>query len=186
MTNFFLSSAASAVNPNFNIYEVTTTELLWDILGFPGSFEYIPEGAQIYFNRTDVQDAINAPHIEWAECSAINVFAGNGNDNSPPTALSVLPGVIEKNERTVIGHGGSDYVLIKNGTLIAIQNMTFNGAQGFSEEPSKPFVVEGQGLLGKTHTERGLTYVEIELCGHMQPQFQVRITMCLIEGLEGS
>lgn len=50
-------------------------------------------------------------------------------DRSPPSGLSVLPGVIDKNERTIIGHGLLDYILIKNGSLIAIQNMTFGGAQ---------------------------------------------------------
>ena len=55
-------SAASLVNPAFDIYQILTTPPnLWDVLGFPGSFDYLPEGASIYFNRTDVQKAINAP-----------------------------------------------------------------------------------------------------------------------------
>ena len=94
------------VNPCFDVYQVATTcPVLWDVLGFPGSFYYTPEGATIYFNRTDVQKAINAPFQEWEEC-ADGVFI-NDIDNSPPSGVSVLPGVIERSKRTVIGHGVS-------------------------------------------------------------------------------
>jgi carboxypeptidase D len=93
------------VNPCFDVYQVATTcPLLWDVLGFPGSFGYTPEGASVYFNRTDVQKAINAPIGTWDECSNIDVFVNN-TDNSPPSGLSVLPGVIERSKRTIIGHG---------------------------------------------------------------------------------
>lgn len=165
--------AAILVNPCWDVYQVATTcPLLWDVLGFPGSIGYLPEGASIYFNRTEVQRAINAPLQEWEECS-------NGvldNDDSPPSGLSVLPRVIEKNNRTVIGHGMLDFILLANGTLMTIQNMTWNGAQGFSEYPGDDFFVPyheelnlgtlgGAGNFGKYRTERGLTYVEIDLSG---------------------
>jgi carboxypeptidase D len=105
-------SAAMLVNPCWDVYQVATTcPLLWDVLGFPGSFGYSPPGASIYFNRTDVQKAINAPIQEWEECA-------NGvldTDTSPPSGLSVLPRVIEKNKKTVIGHGMLDMILIMNG-----------------------------------------------------------------------
>jgi carboxypeptidase D len=167
------------INPCWDVYQVATTcPLLWDVLGFPGSIGYLPEGASVYFNRTDVQRAVNAPIQEWEECS-------NGvldDDTSPPSGLSVLPRVIEKNNRTVIGHGMLDFILLANGTLMTIQNMTWNGAQGFSSYPSNDFFVPyheelnlgtlaGAGNFGKWHTERGLTYVTIELSGHMVPQY---------------
>ena len=67
-------NAVSLTNPCFDVYQVATTcPLLWDVLGFPGSFDYVPEGANIYFNRTDVQMAINAPLEEWEECTDVNV-----------------------------------------------------------------------------------------------------------------
>ena len=40
----------------------------------------------------------------------------DGKDNSVPSMLSVFPYVIEKSERTVVMHGGVDYVLIAEGT----------------------------------------------------------------------
>lgn len=75
--------------------------------------------------------------------------------------------------------------------------MTWNGAQGFSKAPSDPFfvpynpsigfvvqetenqpipatpvgLVAGGGLLGTTHTERGLTWVTVSLAGHEIPQY---------------
>lgn len=171
--------AISTINPCFNVYQITTTcPLLWDVLGFPGSFEYTPRGATVYFNRTDVQNAINAPVQPWQECSD-GVFL---NEDSPDSALSVLPGVIEKLNRTIIAHGQLDYVLIANGSLLAIQNMTWNGAQGFQQEPKDEFYVPeydnpdlatiaGSGIFGTTHTERGLTWVEVNLAGHMLPEF---------------
>ena len=58
------------INPCWDVYQVATTcPLLWDVLGFPGSIGYLPEGASVYFNRTDVQRAVNAPIQEWEECS---------------------------------------------------------------------------------------------------------------------
>lgn len=172
-------NAVSLINPCFDIYEITTTcPLLWDVLGFPGSFDYLPTGAEIYFNRTDVQQAINAPLMSWQECSP-GVL---DTDNSPPSGLSVLPSVIERLNRTIIGHGALDYILIANGTLLMIQNMTWNGAQGFQSPPTDDFYVPyhtlqdpatlaGAGVFGTTTTERGLTFVYTELSGHMIPQY---------------
>jgi carboxypeptidase D len=96
-------------------------------MGFPGSFDYLPTRTEVYFNRSDVQRAINAPIQDWAECTSVNVFV-NGTDNSPPSGLSVLPSVIDRAERTIIGHGLLDYILLYNSTLLAIQNMTFGGS----------------------------------------------------------
>lgn len=118
-------SAASVINPCFDIYQVATTcPVLWDVLGFPGSFSYLPQGASIYFNRTDVKTAIHAPlDTNWEECTDVSVFV-NDTDNSPPSGVSVLPGVIERSKRTIIGHAALDMVLIANGTMLMIQNMT--------------------------------------------------------------
>ncbi|KZF19080.1 alpha/beta-hydrolase [Xylona heveae TC161] len=189
--------AASEINPCFNVYQIATTcPLLWDVMGFPGSFGYVPDGAFIYFNRTDVQKAINAPIGEYEECSSINVFV-NGTDLSDPPALNgVLASVIERTNKTIIGHGAIDYVLLSNGTLLAIQNMTWNGAQGFSEEPQDEFYVPyhddpslstlaGAGVFGRYRTERGLTFAEVSLSGHMIPQFAPSAAYRLLEFMLG-
>lgn len=187
-------NAALLTNPCWDVYQVATTcPILWDVLGFPGSIPYLPDGATIYFNRTEVQRAINAPLQPWAECQ--NALS---TDTSAPSALSVLPRVIEKNKKTLIAHGALDFVLVRNGTLIAINNMTFHGKQGFSSGPNAwdnffvPYHSElslsnvaGAGNFGKWHTERGLTYVEVELSGHMIPQYAPSAAYRILEFLLG-
>jgi carboxypeptidase D len=182
------------VNPCFNMYHIQTTcPLLWDVLGFPGSFEYLPSGASIYFDREDVKKAINAPlDSEWAECKDIALK----QDSSPQSSYTVLPRVIEKSERTIISHGSLDFILIANGTLLTIQNMTWHGAQGFQRKPVDDFFVPyhrpaslstiaGSGIQGITHTERGLTWVEVFTSGHMVPQYAPAVAYRQLEYLLG-
>lgn len=158
-------------NPAFNIYRIFDTyPVLWDVLGFPGSFPDVQK-SPLYFDRPDVKAAIHAPaNVTWGECSDIDVFADG--DQSVPSALSVLPSVIERSNRSVIIHGLADFILISEGTRIVLQNMTWNGTQGFqSPIANDSFIINGVGALGTAHTERGLTYIEVELSGHMVPQF---------------
>ena len=63
--------------------------------------------------------AIHAPNVSWEECATSQVFPEG--DASPSTALSVLPSVIERSNRTVIIHGRADFIFIAEGTRIAIQ-----------------------------------------------------------------
>lgn len=176
-----IQQAITDLNPCFDIYQVATTcPLLWDVLGFPGSFDYLPKGASIYFDRQDVKKAINAPlDRKWASCGG-PVFVDH--DKSPPSSTTVLGNVIDKTKNVIIGHGALDFILLANGTLMAIQNMTFGGQLGFQKPPVEPFYVPyhttgelgtiaGAGVFGTTHTERGLTYVGVSLSGHMVPQY---------------
>ncbi|KAI0655251.1 alpha/beta-hydrolase [Cubamyces menziesii] len=181
-------NAALAVNPAFNVYRIFDTwPILWDVLGFPGSFPQVQ--TPIYFDREDVKRAIHAPlDVSWEECSDINVFP-NG-DNSPPPAFSVLPSVIEKSERAVIVHGLADFILIAEGTRIVIQNvslsMTWEGKQGFQKPiQNDSLIVDGMGALGTAHSERGLTYYEVALSGHMIPQFSPMAAFHIMQFLMG-
>jgi carboxypeptidase D len=73
-------------NPEFNkadpcqqcwdpYHLATTCPNLWDVLGAPGAFDYVPAGASIYFERPDVKKAINAPPTaNWTECTDTSVF----------------------------------------------------------------------------------------------------------------
>jgi len=162
-----IQRAIGLLNPVFDVYRVSDTfPNLWSVLGFPRSTQEF-----VYFNRTDVQDAIHAPHIVWQSCAAKSVYLPGG-DQSIPSTLSVLPNVIEKSERTVIVHGLADFILVAEGTRIAIQNMTWNGQQGFQTPiANESFTVKNMGVYGNEHTERGLTYIEYYFSGHMTPQF---------------
>ncbi|KAF7800102.1 hypothetical protein EIP86_011346 [Pleurotus ostreatoroseus] len=112
----------SILNPAFDVYRVSDTwPTLWSVIGFPESTQKF-----IYFNRTDVQDAIHAPHIDWETCSSGSVYSNGttgfpGRDQSVGSALSVLPNVIEKSVRSVIVHGLADFILLSEGTRITIQ-----------------------------------------------------------------
>ncbi len=87
--------------------------------------------------------------------------------------------MIERLTKTVIAHGALDMILIANGTLLMIQNMTWGGKQEFQEMPQEEFFVPyheevgpstlaGAGVFGTTHTERRLTWVEVALTGHSE------------------
>ena len=76
--------------------------------------DFNPPGPEVYYNRHTVKKAIHAPvNVTWTECSNVNVFPHG--DASPPSALTVLPSVIEKSERSVIVHGLADFILIAEG-----------------------------------------------------------------------
>ena len=87
-----------------------------------------------------MQKAINAPPTNYASCGddKLGIYS---DDLSVPSALGPLPKVIEMTNNVIIGHGLFDFLLLANGSLVTIQNMTWNGAQGFSEYPSSKFYV---------------------------------------------
>jgi carboxypeptidase D len=160
-------NASLIVNPAFDMYHVfDMSPILWDVLGFPGSFVQT-QVSPLYFDRKDVKAAIHAPaNVDWVLCTNTNVFPRG--DSSLPPAFTVLPNVIEKSKRSVIVHGLADFLLIAEGARIVIQNMTWGGMQGFQTPiAQESFIVDGVGALGNLHFERGLTYVEVELAGHM-------------------
>ncbi|GIZ44414.1 hypothetical protein CKM354_000761200 [Cercospora kikuchii] len=176
------------INPCFDIYQVgQICPLLWDVLGFPYSDTYFPVGfTQPYFNRTDVKQVIHAPeNVNWQICTDKDVFVGDNGDTSPPSGIQggPLQKVIEKTNNVIVGHGDLDMVLIANGTLLTLNNLTWNGQQGFSKPPIDPFYVPygddyvngtiaGSGVMGGYVTERGLTFVAVVLSGHEVPEYQ--------------
>lgn len=202
------NNALWEVNPCFDIYEIVAMcPILSNVLGFPTELVQ-DQYNQTYFNRTDVKEAMHAPlDSDWAECSAGAVFLagpevdgyyvggpqGEG-DTAPDPIQHVLPQVIEATNRVLVGNGDFDMIIITNGTLMSIQNMTWNGQLGFQERPSTPINIEipdltygalfaengeagvdgPQGIMGIQHYERGLMWVETYQSGHMQPEFQPR------------
>ncbi|KAH8694948.1 putative pheromone processing carboxypeptidase [Talaromyces proteolyticus] len=203
---------ALGINPCFSIYEISTScPLQWDVLGFPGSLSYLPAGATIYFDRADVKKALHAPpNTTWTECAG-NVFVGG---NSGPEGLGdlsldpiqhALPKVIEHTNRVLVSNGDYDMIIQTNGTLLAIQNMTWHGTLGFNERPSKEIYIHTpdlvypaqfnesgytgsdgpQGTMGIQHFERGLMWAQTYQSGHMQPEYQPRVSLRHLEWLLG-
>ena len=199
-------SAVNDLNPCFNVYHITDyCPLLGDVLSYPGGLNCMPQ--QPYFNRTDVKKALHAPlDVSWSECGEHNVFLwkykhgiGAGpegeNDLSPDPIQGVLPQVIEATNRVLVSNADWDGLLLTNGTLLSIQNMTWHGKLGFQEAPSTDLVVTmpdleygyggAQGVMGKKHYERGLMWVETYQAGHEQPQYQPRVALKQLEWLLG-
>ncbi|KAF4963132.1 hypothetical protein FSARC_8845 [Fusarium sarcochroum] len=192
-------------NPCFNIYHITDTcPHPYGQLGIVNSGDYTPPGAEVYFNRTDVKKALNAPvDSTWYQCTPNNVF-GFGDRNSTrsdsslaPAQNDVLKRVIEHTNNTIIGVGRLDFLLAPNGTLFALQNATWHGKQGFQKYPQdKEFYVpfhpeynggrlSEAGTVGQWGYERGLTYYEVQLAGHELPGYTAGAGYRVIELLLG-
>lgn len=148
-----------------DIYEVTTQcPLLWDVLGAVTQLDYTPEGANIYFDRTDVKMAIHAPlNVTWGECNGRPFVGGDSGpetegDTSADPIQHVLPQVIEATNRVLVSNGDYDMIIITNGTLLAIQNMTWNGELGFQTQPSDPINITIPDLMyASVYAENGGT-----------------------------
>ncbi|GAB1197044.1 hypothetical protein APSETT444_006325 [Aspergillus pseudonomiae] len=207
-----ITDAAYLVNPCYNVYAINQMcPILWDVLGGPTKLHYLPAGATVYFDRDDVKKAMHAPHMTWSMSSLQPVFVGGDagvgrlGDLSANPIERVLPQVIEATNRVLISHGDYDFILQTNGTLLAIQNMTWNGQLGFQSQPSTPIEIDlpdlqyaevfeenglfswhsGQGVMGIQHYERGLMWAETFQSGHMQPQYQPRVAYRHIQWLLG-
>lgn len=182
-----INDIATKANKCFSVYEIKPNcDYNYDALGMPLNTQEADK--HNFINDTPgLKKAIHADTSKtWTECTDTNVFkaAKGKRDYSPAPDRSVLPGVIEKNKRTVIQHGTYDYVLIANGSALAIQNMTWNGQMGFQNKPSTPLKFNGRtrGVMGE---ERGLTFVLVDGSGHMIPQFKPKTAYKLQQYLLG-
>ncbi|KAE8385419.1 hypothetical protein ETB97_011230 [Aspergillus alliaceus] len=206
-----ISDEALVGNSCFDIYEINQMcPLLYDVLAMPTAFNYKSAGATVYFDRADVKRAMHAPlNVTWSGCSNENVYVGEGGpedegDISANPIEHVLPQVIEGTNRVLVSNGDFDMIIITNGTLLAIQNMTWNGQLGFQSAPTTPINItlpdlawgevfenngysmeEGQGIMGVQHYERGLMWAETYQSGHMQPQYQPRVSYRHLQWLLG-
>lgn len=205
-----INTALFDVAPCFDIYNIVDIQcpLLSDVLGFPTEL-VANQYNQVYFNRSDVKRALHAPlKVDWQECAAgvFPLLKGGPQDEGDLSAdpiQRVLPQVIEATNRVLISNGDLDMIIITNGTLLAIQNMTWHDQLGFQTQPSTPINItmpdlqyqavfaanqlqgyDGpQGIMGVQHYERGLMWAQTYVAGHMQPEFQPRVTYRHLEWL---
>ncbi|CAG8104728.1 unnamed protein product [Penicillium salamii] len=200
-------------NPCWNPSKAgTICPLLWDPLGFPTDLAYQPAPTS-YFNRTDVKKALHVPtDIDWELCTPDSVFVSpdlgpeQAFDISANPTEHILPRVIEATNRVLISNGAWDYLIITNGTLVAIQNMTWGGELGFKSRPETPIHISmpdlqyaavfdaqvdygeldgPQGLMGIQHYERGLMFAETYQAGHQQSQNQGRVSYRHVQWMLG-
>ncbi|EMD95261.1 hypothetical protein COCC4DRAFT_64974 [Bipolaris maydis ATCC 48331] len=196
------AQAIAEVNPCFDVYHITETcPFKSTPLGGTNPGDYVAPGTEVYFDRADVKKALHAsPNSTWMLCTDKNVFAGagvNGSDTSvPPANSGVLQNVIEKTNNVMIGSGDLDILLSTNGTLLALQNMTWNGAQGLTRYPSQNLYVPyhpefnggalaGAGYQGLWTKERGLTFYTARLAGHELPGYTPGVGYRMLEILLG-
>ncbi|KAG6004017.1 hypothetical protein E4U21_001522 [Claviceps maximensis] len=183
---------ASLDNPCFNIYNIQDH--------CPDVTNSLTDDPP-YFNREDVKKAIHAPlNVHWSECSDTPFVK---YDESDPPSKYELPNVIDKTKNVIYVQGGMDFILPANGVLLAVQNMTWGGQMGFQSQPKDPFYVprwgfgvlkdnyygstlpDKSGVVGTTHTERGLTVVVTNLAGHEGPQYASTASLRQLEKLLG-
>lgn len=202
----FVYAGVLEVNPCFNIYHITETcPHPYSQLGIINPGDYDPPGSEVYFNRSDVKAALHAPpDSNWYQCTPINVFGDGQNMNDSrmdqslgPAQDGVLQRVIEYTNNTIIGVGNLDYILPPNGTLFALQNVTWNGMQGFQKYPQDqeffvPYHPEYNGgrlseagVVGNWGYERGVTYYQVQLAGHELPGYAAGAGYRVLELLLG-
>lgn len=151
-----------------------------------------------YYNRPDVQTALNIPPSD-ARAGGKTPFVLCNTDiqralTKPaklptPPAYQILPDLLtNKNISTHIYQGENDMLINHHGIELVLQNMTWNGMQGFQKKPNTPF---GRSTPAHAHAsasgpgeprgynseetggiwaeERGLTYHLFKGAGHAVP-----------------
>lgn len=163
-----INYAAVSANSCFDVYMINKT--------CPRGVDVMkPAGPRpAYFNRADVKGALNAPiSSKWSMCSSRKSFVGRGGaqrigDISADSIQGVLPKVIQATNRVLVANGDYDMIIITNGTLLSIQNMTWSGSLGFQNAPVTPISIPGQNSpAGIQHFERGLMWSQAFKTGHM-------------------
>lgn len=171
-------AAANENNPCFSVYTISQfCPVKYDPLGFADGTNYVPEGSgPVYLNRPDVKVAIHAPvNKEWMFCTNQNVFV-NGTDTSVvdgPGSQPVLPNVIDRTQNVIIGHGSQDFVLISDGTLLTIQNLTFGGMMGFQKRPVEPLYVPYHVNDGEYEMVLGRAWLGIPACAQLSQPTEI-------------
>ncbi|KAK4466194.1 hypothetical protein QBC42DRAFT_329219, partial [Cladorrhinum samala] len=202
-------AAARSLNPCFTPYDVSVScPLPLDPLGFSyGNFALFPSGPP-YFDRADVKSLLHVPAAtNWSCCAppAKPVFAGpaGGLDEtllSGQGSFPVLAQVIERTGNVIVGTGARDFQLVAEGTLLTIQNLTWNGATGFQNRPTGGLYLpssssssnissssssSSKGIVGTVHTERGLTWFGSAMAGHFIGRDQPALAFRAVEVLLG-
>ncbi|KAM0479518.1 hypothetical protein ACHAPX_004734 [Trichoderma viride] len=194
--------AAKTTNPCFNLYNIIDRcPFAYNVAADPVN---VYNGTSTYFERADVKKAIHAPGtINWTPCVQSHSFAQQ--DTSLPAGIKQLPQVIEATQNVILAQGGVDGMILVNGVVLGIQNITWGGEMGFQYRPQDPFYVPdfglrrnataiigyssnlpaGHGVLGTVHHERGLTLVVTKLAGHQGPAYAPAASFRHLEKLLG-
>ncbi|KAJ5747765.1 Peptidase S10 serine carboxypeptidase [Penicillium nucicola] len=94
-----------------------------------------------YFSRADVQSALHVGHSgAFQACNSTILSTLLAADSPVPPEYSILPSLVTKHNVSLHIYNGEWDMLINHiGTELSIQNMTWRGAQGFSQKPIQVF-----------------------------------------------
>ena len=101
-----------------------------------------------WFSQPDVRTALNVPPSSdrWTRCGEQGVFRNRSDGtivlgdpfSPPPASTDLLTRMIEYTGNVIIGSGGLDMLIPTNGTLLILQQTTWQGMQGFQQQPNSP------------------------------------------------
>lgn len=177
------------LNPCYSLYHISQScpqpsdALDWAVDGDNSSVPVGFAGAdwRSYLNLPQMREAIHIPAAQkvWKFCSDADPFGPYGDQSEGPFTSGALKRVIEHTNNFVIGSGSLDLRVPTNGTLMVLQNLTWNGRQGFDEFPSKPLVLpatfsdlstqSSSGKVGDWVEQRGVTFARVYNAGHGEP-----------------
>lgn len=136
-----------------------------------------------YLNRADVQAALhihpepsnaksmNHTHrFEQCNSTILDTLSPSHNHPTPP-AYHILPDLLTNHKLPVHVYQGKLDMLINHiGVELVLQNMTWNGMQGFQQRPHLEFRGEDGKVAGIWAEERGLSYHLFNEAGHVLPR----------------
>ncbi|KAF9876880.1 hypothetical protein CkaCkLH20_05726 [Colletotrichum karsti] len=150
-----------------------------------------------YPNMPQMRNAVHIPtdQKDWQMCTDEDPFGPASDQSLDPFTSGALTRIIEHTNNIIIASGEQDYRVPTNGTLMVLQNMTWNGQQGFSEFPSKTFFLprtfsdvssqSSSGKIGDWVEQRGLNFARVYAAGHELPQYAQGAGYRLLEKLLG-
>ncbi|KAJ5787208.1 Peptidase S10 serine carboxypeptidase [Penicillium paradoxum] len=94
-----------------------------------------------YFGRADVQAAL---HVEnngpYSACNSTILTTLLAAPSPVPPEYFILPSLVDKHNVSLHLYSGEwDMLLTHLGAELSLQNMTWDGAQGFAQKPNRPF-----------------------------------------------
>lgn len=125
-----------------------------------------------YLNDPTVQAAIHVPsNFAYTQCNAtIELDLSSHDQRAVPPAYFIIPSLLASGVRVNLWSGTLDFILNPIGTELSIQNMTWNGAQGFKQKPARKWFDSQHDYAGVYGVERGLGYYRFHSAGHRTAQ----------------
>ncbi|OJA14522.1 hypothetical protein AZE42_12633 [Rhizopogon vesiculosus] len=142
---------------------------MFDVYDIPDALNpEAPSDASVFLNDPRTRSALHVPSQDWQ--GSIDYPFGNNYSNSDPSVepmaflTDLATNATAKNVSVVVFSGNDDSLLPH---LVAIQNTTFGGIQGFTRKPSTPWYDDDGEFAGIVHQERNWTYVLVDHAGHL-------------------